>query len=86
MSLENSQTKNLEASSDSSSENGVNSYNSNSLVETEAVNTTSKPLEEEQNDNLEVGPQKNSQKLIEFQGRKDKKILGMATKVVEYCS
>ncbi|MDE5097576.1 MAG: hypothetical protein O4861_04190 [Trichodesmium sp. St16_bin4-tuft] len=73
MSLENSQTKNLEASSYSSSENGVNSYNSDSLVETEGVNTTSKPLEEEQNDNLEVEPQKNSQKLIEFQGRKGKK-------------
>ena len=69
MSLENSQPKNLEASSDSSSENGGNGYNSNSLVKTEAVNTTSQPLteavnttsqplEEDQQDNSEVEPKK----------------------------
>ncbi|MCL2931775.1 MAG: hypothetical protein MGG11_05670 [Trichodesmium sp. MAG_R03] len=84
MSLENSQPKNLEASSESSSENGANDYNSNSLVKTEAVNTTSQTLteaanttsqssEEEQHDNSEVEPKKNSQKLTAFQSKKGQK-------------
>ena len=84
MSLENSQPKNLEASSDSSSENGGNGYNSNSLVKTEAVNTTSQPLteavnttsqplEEDQQDNSEVEPKKNSQKSTASQQKKGQK-------------
>mgnify|MGYP003336943833 CR=1 FL=1 len=73
MSLENSQLKNLEVSSDSSTENGANDHNSNSLVKTEAVNTTSQPLEEEQNDNPEVETKENSQKSTESQPKKGQK-------------
>ena len=71
MSLENSQLKNLEVSSDSSTENGANDHNSNSLVKTEAVNTTSQPLEEEQNDNPEVETKENSQKSTVTNRRKN---------------
>ena len=73
MSLENSQLKNLEVSSDSSTENGANDHNSNSLVKTEAVNTSSQPLEEEQNDNPEVETKENSQKSTESQPKKGQK-------------
>ena len=58
MSLENSQQKNLEASSDSSSENGANGDNSDSLVKTEAINTSSQPVEEYQQNNSEVEQKK----------------------------
>ena len=73
MSLENSQQKNLEASSDSSSENGANGDNSDSLVKTEAINTSSQPVEEYQQNNSEVEPKKNSPKLIASQPKKGQK-------------
>ncbi|MGD1804949.1 hypothetical protein ACP6PL_05845 [Dapis sp. BLCC M126] len=75
MSLENSQPKNLEVTSHKTSINGSNGHSSSSLVktETERVNTTSQPLEQEQNNNLEVEPEKNSQKPTETKPKKGKK-------------
>ncbi len=73
MSLKNSQAKNLEASSHSSSANGAKGYSSSSLVKTEVVNTTLQPLEQEQNNTLEVKPEEDSQKLTEIQPKKSPK-------------
>ncbi|MDJ0519423.1 MAG: DUF3824 domain-containing protein [Trichodesmium sp. MO_231.B1] len=73
MSLENSQPKNLEASSHTTSRNGANGYSSSSLVQIEAVNTTLQPLEQEEHNRSEVEPEKNSQKSIETQAKKGTK-------------
>ncbi|MEB3341031.1 hypothetical protein [Okeania sp.] len=62
MSLENSQPKKLEVSSNTTSKNGDNGHSSSSIVERKAVNTNSQPSEEKPNNDLEVEPEKNSQK------------------------
>ncbi|NEQ34832.1 MAG: hypothetical protein F6K40_00295 [Okeania sp. SIO3I5] len=77
MSLKKSQQKKLEETSHISSANGKNGYKSNSLVkietEIETVNTTSQPLEEEQNNNSEIELEENSQQSTETQPKKGKK-------------